>query len=245
MLVAVTGFWLLGLMHSGGKGGLSVIEHAEASTPLKKWHGPMPSVIAERFTEAKTQEERLELVRNPSQVGPAMEAFFKSGPGATEQIRGFRSLATGSSGDLSFETYSVEFASSSPRLLCVSIDPLGAKVDFECYARLGSVGWGDLLSGKVTEAEEVRVIVQPGNYYLRAFSNEQKWLHFSATSPDLPETLDLYLDRQSPAARDIDNHGSGNKIFPATLSIRAVNGSEKHHQFEITAVKALDWVEPD
>jgi len=171
-----------------------------------------------------------------------MEAFFKKGPGATEQIKGFFPLARGSSGDLSFEKYTVEFASSPPRLLSVTIDPRGAKVDFECYARLGSVAWGDVLSGKATEAAEVRVLLQAGSFYLHAFNDEQKWLHFTATSSDLSETLDFYLDRENPAVRDLQN--SGEAAFPATLSIRALNGSEKYHQFEITAVKALEWVEP-
>ena len=242
LLMAVAGLWLVGQRHSGGNGSLSVVDRAQASAPLEKWQGPIPSVIAERFIEAKTQEERLELVRNPAEVGPAMEAFFKKGPGATEQIKGFFPLARGASGDLSFEKYKVEFASSPPRLLSVTIDPRGSKVDFECYARLGSVGWDEVLSGKAKEAAEVRVILQAGCYYLHSFKDEQKWLHFTATSSDLPETLDFYLDRENPAVRDLQDSGGGS--FPATLSIRAVNGSEKHHQYEITAVKALEWVEP-
>ncbi|HEY1121266.1 MAG TPA: hypothetical protein VGE67_06680 [Haloferula sp.] len=210
--------------------------------PLEKWQGPIPSVVADRFMAAKTQEQRLELVRNPAEVGPAMEAFFKSGPGSTEQFRGMHPLTTGSSGNLSFESYAVEFANAPVRLLSVTIDPSGAKVDFECYARLGSETWGDVLSGKATEVEEVRVLLQAGSYYLHAFNEEQKWLHFKATSSDFPETLDLYLDRENPSVRELQN--SGDRIFPATLSIRAVNGSQKHHQFEITKVKALEWVEP-
>lgn len=243
LLMAVAGFWVLGRMHSGGNEGLMVVDRSAASTPLEKWHGPIPSVVAERFVEAKSHEERMGLIRNPGQVGPTMEAFFKSGPGATERIQGFQWLTNGSSGGLAFETYTVELANSPARLLSVSVDPQGAKVDFECYARWGSVPWGDLLSGKAPEAAEVRVILEPGGYYLYAFSDEQKWLHFKATSPDLPETLDFYLDREDPSARDIQ--GSQSRFFPATLAIRSVNGSEKRRQFEVTAVKALEWVEPN
>jgi hypothetical protein len=233
----------MGRMHSaGGKQEAGVANRVESSAPREKWHGPVPSVIAERFIEAKSHEQRLELVRNPVQVGPAMEAFFKSGPGATEKIKGFHPVANGSSGDLAFESYTVEIANAPVRLLSVTIDPQGAKVDFECYARLGSVAWEDLLTGKVSEAAEVRVILEPGGYYLHEFSDEQKWLHFKATSPDLAETLDFYLDRQSPSVRDIRELGASS--IRATLSVRAVNGSEKRRQFEITAVKALDWVEP-
>jgi hypothetical protein len=243
VVVAVLGLWIMGRMHSGGgKIEAAVSDRAESSSTSGKWHGPVPSVIAERFVEAKSQAERLGLVRNPSQVGPAMEAFFKNGPGSTERIKGFYPLVNGSSGDLVFESYSVEFDNAPPRRLSVSIDPQGAKVDFECYARFGSVTWEDLLGGKVTEAGELRVMLEPGSYYINEFSDEQKWLHFRATSPDLSETLDFYLDRNSPSVRDIQD--SGATALRATLSVRAVNGSAKRRQFEITAVKALEWVEP-
>jgi hypothetical protein len=243
VIVAVLGLWVMGRMYSGGgKTAVAVADREESSALREKWHGPIPSVIAERFVEAKSQAERLELVRNPSQVGSAMEAFFKNGPGATERIKGYYPLVNGSSGDLVFETYSVEIDNAPPRLLSVSIDPQGAKVDFECYSRFGTVAWDDLLSGKVTEAAEVRVMLQAGGYFVDEFRDEQKWLHFKAASPDLSQTMDFYLDRQSPSARDIQEPGA--RVFRATLSVRAVNGSEKRRQFEITAVKALEWVEP-
>jgi hypothetical protein len=243
VLAAVLGLWVMGLRHSGaGKHEVSGADHADASAARGKWQGPVPAVIAERFMEAKSQKERLELVRNPAQVGPAMEAFFKSGPGATEKIKGFYPLPGGSSGNLAFESYNVEIDNAPARMLTVSIDPKGAKVDFECYARFGSVAWDDLLGGKVTEAAEVRVNLEPGGYYVNEFSDEQKWLHFRATSPDLPTTLDFYLDRQNPSVREIQD--SRAKMFRATLALRALNGSEKSRQFEITAVKALEWVEP-
>jgi hypothetical protein len=243
VMVAVLGLWVMGRMHSGGgESEVAVADRTESSATSEKWHGPIPSVIAERFVDAKSQAERLELVRNPAQVGSAMEAFFKSGPGSTERIKGFYPLVSGSSGDLVFETYSVEFDNAPSRQLSVSLDPKGAKVDFECYARFGSVAWEDLLGGNVTEAGELRVIIEPGGYYANEFSDEQKWIHFRATSPDLSEKLDFYLDRSSPAVRDIQD--SGATAFRATLSVRAVNGSAKRRQFEITAVKALEWVEP-
>lgn len=209
---------------------------------MEKWLGPVPSVVAERFMDAKTHEDRLQWVRNPEEVDAAMKEFFRNGPGATEQVTGFQPMNSGSSGDLLFEAFNVQISGSPSRLLSVSIDPRGAKVDFECYARSGSVSWGDILSGKVPEAEEVRVVLQQGGFYLRHFDDEAQWMHFKATSPDFPETLDFYLDRQHPSAREFSDKKAA--MFRATLSIRTVNGSEEHRQFEISDVKALDWVEP-
>lgn len=244
LLMAVVGLWVMGRMHSAGtQAGVVESARKESTAPREKWHGPVPSVIAERFIGAKTHDERLELIRNPKEVGPVMQAFFQDGPGAAERIDGFYPLTTACSGDLVFESYNVEIANAPDRVLSVSVDPQGAKVDFECYVRFGSVPWDQVLAGKATEASEVRVQLQQGAYFVREFGDEQKWVHLRATSPDFPETLDFYLDRQHPAVRDIQDFGA--QLFRATLSIRAVNGSEKNRQFEISAVKALDWVEPD
>jgi hypothetical protein len=243
IVVAVTGLWVMGRVQSAGRVGFDRgANDPGPSAPREKWHGPVPSVVAERFIKAKTHEERLEWVRHPEEVGAAMKAFFREGPGATEQIGGLHPLATESSGDLVYESYGVEINGSPDRLLSVSVDPRGAKVDFECYARLGSVAWADLTSGKVTEAAELRAVLQPGGYFLNVFADEQKWLHFKASSPDGEETVDFYLDRGHPLVREIQQIEG--PLFRATLSVRAVNGSERHGQFEISSVKALDWVEP-
>ncbi len=244
VVAAAGGLWLMGRLQekTGRRTAGEPESRAAATAPVEKWHGPVPSVVADRFIAAKTHEERLQWVRNPAEVDAAMKAFFQSGPGARERIDGLHPLASASSGDLLFESYNVQITGGPCRLLTVSIDPQGAKVDFECYARLGTVPWKDLLSGKVAEADEVRVILQQGGYFLHEFDDEGKWRHFKATSPDLEQTLDFYLDREHPAARDLAEQG---RAFRATLSVRAANGSEKHRQFEITAVKSLDWVEPD
>ncbi|MCW1886479.1 hypothetical protein OKA04_17205 [Luteolibacter flavescens] len=244
LLVAITGLWVMGRKHAVVGGGVQAEVHREGSDAApEKWHGPIPSVIADRFTKATTHQQRLELVRNPAEVGPAMEAFFKTGPGSKEQITGVYPMTPGTSGDVIFESYGVEIADSPNRMLTVLVDPGGAKVDFECYARTNSVSWDDLLSGKVSEASEVRVILSVDGYYLHGFSDEKKWIHFRTTSPDLPESLNFYLDRQSPLVAEIKDAAS--QAFRATVSIRSVDGSEKHRQFEITALKALAWVEPD
>lgn len=152
-------------------------------------------------------------------------------------------MPSGSAGSLAFECYGVNFENASARMVAVLVDPDGAKIDFECYARSGAVAWDDLLSGKIAEASEVRVIISLGSYYQQAYTDEEKWLHLRTTSPDLPETLDFYLDRANPAAAEVSEAAS--KPCRATLSVRAVDDSAKHRQFEIVAVKSLSWVEPD
>lgn len=244
--VAVAGLWIAGRMTSKPlpetAGSLAAPDDGY-SRPPAKWQGPIPSEVADSFVAARTHEARLRWVRNPRQAGPLMKAFFEDGPGASEKVLSIRAMPATVSGDLLYEEFQVDIDGKPGRLLSVSIDPAGAKVDFESYARHGSASWEDLISGKVAEAEEIRVMLQMSGYYLHGFSDERKWQHFKATTPDLQEGLDFYVERGSPAAADL--HLNPPAACRATLSIRSVNGSSAHRQFEITGVKAMSWAEPE
>ena len=244
LILVAGGLWMLGRGRGGAAAGQEKSQAESASEGEHIiWQGPNPSEVAESFTKATTHAERLKWVRQPDKVGAEMETFFRDGPGASEKIVGKAALSASELGDLIYENYLVSLESGQPRLLCISVDPRGAKVDFEAYARSCSVKWTDLMSGSVASAEEVRVILQPEGFFMHRFPDEEKWVHFKATTPDLPDSLDFYVTRDSEAARELEK---GHVLAPhVTLSIRAVEDSAKYRQFEITAVKALGWVEPE
>ncbi len=246
MLVLVCGgLWVVGLTQDKGAGKGAPAGAAGTGAPelARVWQGPHPSEVVERFTAASSHAERLKWVRHPERVGAAMEAFFREGPGAREKVRGTVPMTVGSGGAVLYENYLVEFEDGGRRWLSVSVDPEGAKVDFDAYARHGSESWEDLLSGKVGAAEVMRLNLQPGGFYLHAFPDESRWLNFKAATPDLAEGLDLYVERGSPAEAKLVEQGE--RIDHMTLSIRAVGDSARHRQFEITGVKAVGWVLPD
>lgn len=241
LLLVAGGLWWLG--RSRGKTGSGEETNAGrrgSEEALIVWQGPHPAEVAEYFTKATSHAERLKWVRQPEKVGAEMEEFFRKGPGATEKITGSLPLATSGEDDLLYENYQVSMESGEPRLLCVSVDPQGAKVDFEAYARSGSEKWSDLVSGAVTSAEEMRVILQFGGFYMHRFPDESKWIHFKASTPDLPDSLDFYVTRDSETARELAPLGKS--MARVTVSIRAVEDSARYRQFEITAVRALGWV---
>lgn len=244
LLVVAGGLWLIGRSHGSaisGKGSGLVARSSDAEHIL--WQGPIPSEVAEKFTQATSHAERLKWVRQPDQVGAEMEAFFREGPGSTEKITGTTALSASGQGDLLYENYQVNLEHGEPRLLCVSVDPQGAKVDFEAYARCGSEKWPDLVSGAVLSAEEVRVVLRPGGFFMHRFPDEENWIHFKATTPDLPDSMDFYVARDSDAARELVQWSE--QVPHVTVAIRAVEDSAKYRQFEITAVKAIGWVEPE
>jgi hypothetical protein len=247
VIVVACGLWWVGRVQDRPRSGpvaKAAAEREKAAAPAAiVWEGPIPAEVAEKFIRATSHAQRLRWVRDAEVVGPAMEAFFREGPGATEKIVATRPVAESAGGDMLYEVYQVTLEGGGSRLLCVSVDPAGARVDFEAYARHGSESWEDLLSGEVKSAEEVRVILRPGGFFQHRFSDEAKWLHFQATTPDLPDSLDFYVARESAAALALEplDQATGHM----TLSIRALEDSAKFGQFEITAVKANGWVEAD
>ena len=238
---ACVGLWLLGRMRAKGR------EEAGISTAApelaKVWTGPHPHAVVENFTKASTHAERLKWVRNPDRVGRVMEAFFATGPGSTEKIKGSFPMTVGTVGEMLYENYQVDLEGGGRRWLSVSVDPDGAKVDFDAYARRGSESWEDLLSGKVPEAEVMRVQLKPGGFYLHGFSDELRWMNYKASSPDLAEDLDLYVERGGLAAAMLLDQAE--QVDHVTVSLRAVGDSAGRRQFEITAVKAVGWVLAD
>lgn len=208
----------------------------------KDWKGPVPWRIAEGFTKATTDEERLKWVRDPERAAPLMTAFFHDGHGATEKILGVTSMGPASNGKFSFQRFQVRMEDGSKRMLCVVLTDNGGKIDFESYARHGSATWKDLLCGNAPEAEEVRVFVEPGFTFVHGFSDEKKWRCFVATTPDWADPLDFYTLRESEADKALRSLMNGGGPIRVILAIRSVGDSYQKRQFEVTKVVAGGWV---
>lgn len=243
VLVVAGGLWMAGRGRATPVAAAAARGEPETNSKVRGvWRGPIPAEVAEKFTTATTHEERLRWVRNPGEVGPLMEKFFRDGPGASEKVAQTVLANSNSNGDILFENFQVLLEDGGARLLSVTVDPEGAKVDFKAYARHGSESWEDLLSGAVESAGEMRVMLKPGGFYMHRFPDESRWLHFEASTPDLPELMDFYVERGSEAARQLSAVAGG--TFPATVSLRADGDSAQQRQFEITSLISLGWAEP-
>ncbi|OYV06110.1 MAG: hypothetical protein CFE26_08040, partial [Verrucomicrobiales bacterium VVV1] len=106
----------------------------------------------------------------------------------------------------------------------------------------GSETWPDLLGGKASEAQEVRVFINTGSSYLRGFSDDQVWSSYIATSPDLQDPVYLYAKRDSETGKELAMT-IGESPVRATLAIRAEGTSTSHRQFEITKFHAAGWLQ--
>lgn len=204
---------------------------------------PTARSVAEKFTAATTQAERLKWVRQPGEVAATMEEFFSKGSGSGEQVVEISGMPPIVTDALTSECFGVRMAAGTMRLLCVVTSGGEAKVDFKAYARHGSQPWPEMMQGKAREASEVRVFIQPGNYYNFGFNDETRWQNFTATSPDLEEAVEFYIERSDPALKLLEKLDTRSPVR-VTVAIRAVGNSHLQSQFEITRVLGAGWVIP-
>jgi hypothetical protein len=240
-LAAIGGTYLLLLPNAGDERNQ---EQAKATTVLRptQWIGPLPKEVAEKFTQTATAAERLKWVRDPTRVAPLMEAFYgEQGPGTREEVETLKPMKPVDREDFSYHRFHVKLKGGSNRLLAVIPGADGAKVDFECYVRHGSKSWPDLLAGKATEAEVVRVTIKPTVHYKQTFADEDVWRAFMASSPDLEDPIYLYARRGSKEEKRLISFKSKRPVR-ATLAIRSVEGSHQQRQFEVKAVHDQGWV---
>ncbi len=205
------------------------------------WKGALPAEIAAAFTEAKTHTERLQLIADPEANGEIMAAFFSKFPTANERVSALNPMGTATTNKHTFDRYHVVLEDGSSRLLCVRITEDGAHVDFPSYARHCSESWENLLSGKATSADEVRVFIERGNAYLHGYSDDQQWASYIATSPDLEMPLYFYTPRDSEIDGKLSGITPGGRMR-ATLAIRTTGEASRHRQFEVTDIHATGWV---
>lgn len=213
--------------------------------PMRPDYGPSPAEVAEHFTHADNQAERLKWVRHADQVGPLMAEFFSHGRGAHETVARTAAMSLGEPGAAgTYARFTVTLAGGTQRLLCVVREDGAAKVDFKAYARHGAVTWEDLLAGKATQATELRVLIQQDNYYNYEFSHEERWLNLTATSPDLEAPLHFYIARNHPSIKMFGKQALQRPVR-ATVAVRALGQSHLKRQFEITNILGSGWVLAD
>ena len=243
------GLWIAGKLRpeipgvDRGDAPVSAAVVTAPEAPPEKWQGPIPAKVAENFIRAESNEERLKWVRFPDEVEEEMTTFFATGAGATEKFTNLWPLPQVVIDGVVFQEFSAEFKTAKPRLVVVTVDPSGAKVDFGAYVLMGSETWDDVIDGRAPSAQHMKVVLEPSTYYLRSFSNEDEWMSFRATSPQCPQILNFYIKRDSPQAEKLREKRG--RTTRATVSIQAIGNSAEYRQFEVTDVEALGWVRPE
>jgi hypothetical protein len=94
----------------------------------------------------------------------------------------------------------------------------------------------------------MRVFLSGGSYYNLAFSVENRWMSFVASSPDLDEPIFLYADRGDPSLPVELKDWSASPGTPpvrCTLSLEALGESYQNRQFVLRKLLYVGWVDPE
>ncbi|MFP6875764.1 MAG: hypothetical protein VCA37_02950 [Roseibacillus sp.] len=200
--------------------------------------------VAQAFLDATSEEERLALVRNPNEVRSGMVTFpdeVKSYPIEHTFVKPMGVATAG--GIMRFQRFSVSMPDGRPRFLCVAETPRGPLVDYEAFARHGTVNWEKLLAGEA--GEMVRLLVKPSFYFNHGFTDEKKWVAFELSNPDWPASLTGYAPVGSPTAGLLGAITSKVPKQRVTLKIRPEGDSHQHKQVVIERVLANGWVQTE
>lgn len=239
----ILGFSLRAMIPQRVTTNTALIPTRSAALPVERqspmaWEDMAPDEAARAFLQANHHEDRLRFLAYPEVEGPLMKTFFEEGPGATEIVvntaRAFTSPESG------MERFLVTMKDGRTRWLVVPIDGNRGRIDFKSYARHCAVPWSKLLDGSVARSSEMRVLLRPCHYYNGAYSDESQWLSFTAESPDLTDTIYLYLDKTTAVAHGWSTQGARH----CTVAIEATGNSWKLKQFRIMDAPVSGWLGP-
>lgn len=211
-------------------------------TPPVDWTGKLPKEILNDFQHARSIDDYLEHLDQLPLVEKEAREFFENGPGSREKISDFNILPPLHTGDgRTYISLQAVMESGLIRTLFIRWDPSGPKIDFHSYARTSSHSWEDLLSGKVSEGEEMRIGIRPDTFYLGEFQDDSVWQSFRGVIPDHEEHLSLYL-RRDQMSEALHRLVKLKRSISVTLSLRSVGKSYERKQFELTKIHQLNWL---
>ena len=249
-LFLVAGLWLLSqtrrnTQSSEGKTLETHIAETNAqSIPRTMWSGLQPRQVAENFLKAKTLEERLKWVLQPVEVANIVEEYYRYGQGASETMALIRNMDDIETEEGLLARFMVEMKDGSERLLFVPYFEGGVRgIDFKSYSAHCSHPWNAILEGSFSSVAEVRVNLEPVDYYNFKFVNEKEWACYAATSPNLDHVLYFYAQRDDPALQALNNYEFPNPLR-FTVSIESIERSHQNRQWRLKKVLFPGWVEP-
>jgi len=160
-----------------------------------------PREVALDFLEAKSMDQRLDLSYRPSLTGEHARNF---GAGALEMPTRFDSILdlgpVTAMQEIRYYRFGVELPGGSKRLLCVVDTADGLRVDWDAFARYGTVPASGPHQTDFTEAT-VRVFVRKAGYYNYRFSDDRNWACFALWNPDWESTIHGYARREATTAK--------------------------------------------
>ncbi|MGK0190067.1 MAG: tetratricopeptide (TPR) repeat protein [Verrucomicrobiales bacterium] len=234
----------------------TVSDQVAAVRPLAAGNLVGPDQVVEEFLDPwSTAEQRHALLRSPVDLDEVRKFFssftFIPGTGAEQVWENMPadSLGQGQMLDVGYHLYRVTTDRGEERLIYVTEELEGFRIDWDAFARPGDSAWEELENGNQATAD-LRVFLRPSSYYNFGFSDQKAYSAFLIISPKRGVAdLFAYARRGSLTERILTETVSSalkakRRIEPAMkLRLESVEGSHRHRQFLASSVLASEWVE--
>lgn len=204
--------------------------------------------VATAFIASPTPEERLQYARDPERVSQLLSEFPKQA--LSELPIDSKMSIDAISADMAVQRIDTIFRDGSSRSLYLVRTEEGPKVDWEAYARHSNAlqRWtaeaGDLNFQREPETSEVRVFLSIENYYNFRFSDDEVWMSYRISSPDLEDTVTAYARKGSTTAQILDE-ALGYEKKRVTLQLMSTIDDARNKQYQIEKVSALGWAKTE
>jgi hypothetical protein len=197
--------------------------------------------VAQKFLEAKTVEELLQVVREPALVGQKIREFYQANPRRPEGLDAFGvDEMIGFDGKVAL--VQVRTKALDQKQMCLVETPDGWRVDWESWVGWSEMSWPAFLAEKPKQAKLFRVVLRETQYYNYAFADEHRWKSYNLESPDGEHSVFGYVELGSALDNRIRPAESAPRD-PFILMLRFPPDADSTNQVIIDRVISDGWVE--
>lgn len=249
IFMATASGWLISNHRQNVKSG-STTKSPDATEKRLETKFAAPSMVdAVALTKQALANQRTETIPTLWHMGSGgvneVATFMRMADGRDGTPDHFLWLGSMDSDDLQMEGVQVSFNHRDKkvtRLALLTPDEAGVwKIDFDAFAKTATPSWSKICAGEVDTAL-VRVVVIRDSYHNGTYHDEKRWKSYGLVSDDIDFVLHGYCEAGSEVAEALENALADNaRAARVTLEIRR-NQKADLKQFEITRVKARDWV---
>ncbi|MBK1832980.1 hypothetical protein [Roseibacillus ishigakijimensis] len=203
----------------------------------------------EKYTSARTIEEKLAVSRHPERVEPLMRDYYAQ---QEFKVREGALLKEQYTLPIEFSTFVVltaSFDDGSSGVFLAEIDnDLQVRIDWESDVCYQPVDISEYIAQRPTEPVTLRVFVTPDNFYVYEFKDSEKYKSLQLTFRDSDEYLFGYVELGSKVSRQLSlflgSAARASQIIkpePALLQVRFLPGGDSERGVLIEKFIAPRW----
>jgi len=200
------------------------------------------------FFKASSVDALVPLIRQSDRVAPFMRRYYGDHPLIAMRLKSVTSLEPLTLDDYAnFWTASVVMADRSTRIVIIEITDSGKPlIDWETLVCYQPMNWDDFIAQRPTGSSlDLRVYVEPDNYYNYEFGNFKRWTCFRLTAFGSEENLYGYTLAGSALTQDIQlqiDHNGGTKAA-MILRLRRAPGQQSPNGVTIEKLVSPRWLQ--